>query len=240
MLLKIALNGARSKTENRNIPQTLDEIEKDVNQLYKIGYNVFHIHCYDKKGNESMNPKDVSELVTTVKKISSKIQIGISTGDWIEPDLKERIKQIENWTVIPDFVSVNMIEDNVHEITKTLIKKGVLIEAGLNEKKAAEIFVRSNLDNFCKRILIEPEEEKLENALQTVSEIEKILQKNRTKLPILLHGFNSASWGLIKEAKMRGYDGRMGLEDTVFFDDGTKANNNLDLLNSAAKIVNTK
>jgi len=238
MLLKIALNGARPSSENENIPQSINEIEKDVNRLNQMGYNVFHIHCYDREGNESLKPEDVSELVKVIRNISSQIKIGISTGNWIEPDLEKRIKMIEDWKDIPDFASVNMIENDAIEVSKALIKKGVLIEAGLNEKRAAEKFVKSNLDKYCERILIEPEEENLEEALITVSEIESILNQNSTILKILLHGFNSASWGLLREAKKRGYDSRMGLEDTIYLENGLIANNNVELIKAARSILN--
>jgi len=53
MLLKIALNGARIKSENKFIPQSVDEIAKEVTELYKRGYKTFHIHCYDKYETET-------------------------------------------------------------------------------------------------------------------------------------------------------------------------------------------
>ena len=64
MLLKIALNGARPKSENKFIPQSLDEIKREVSQIYQHGFNLFHIHCYDKNGNESLKPKDINSLVS--------------------------------------------------------------------------------------------------------------------------------------------------------------------------------
>ncbi len=166
MLLKIALNGARPKTENENIPQSLEEIENDVRQIFKLGYNVFHIHCYDKNGNESLKPKDVSGLVSTIRNISPKIKLGISTGDWIEPDLEKRISQIISWTDVPDFASLNMIEEDATEVAKALISNGVKIEAGLNEVKAAEIFVKSNLDKYCERILTRARRRKLRRSIK--------------------------------------------------------------------------
>jgi uncharacterized protein (DUF849 family) len=238
MLLKIALNGARPKSENEFIPQSIEEIIEDVQSIYRFGYQVFHIHCYDKHGNESIEPEDVSELVSSIKTISSQIQIGISTGDWIEPDLKKRMKYIENWNVVPDFASVNMIENDALTISKILMKKGVLVEAGLSEKKAAEIFVKSELDKGCVRILIEPEEEDINGAMNTITEIESILNRNKNTLRRLLHGFNSASWGLLKEAKRRGYECRMGMEDTIYLENGKKVTSNLELIKDARKIIN--
>jgi len=238
MLLKIALNGARPKSENEYLPHSLDEIEKEVRLIYQKGYKVFHIHCYDSSGIESLKPEDVNGLVSRVKNISSDIQIGISSGDWIVPDLEKRIRYIKEWQFVPDFASVNMIEENAIEISNVLLSKGVLIEAGLNEKKAAEIFVKSNLGAGCCRILIEPEEENLAAAINTISEIENVLDTNKITVKRLLHGFNSVSWDILREAKRRGYDGRIGMEDIIYLEDGAKVKSNLELINYASKILN--
>ena len=239
MLLKIALNGARPKSENENIPHSPDEIEKEVRLLYSRGYKTFHIHCYDKEGRESLKQVDVHNLVSGVKNISADIRVGISTGDWIEPDLEKRKKYISDWKTVPDFASVNMIEANSIEICQTLMEKGITVEAGLNEMQAAEILVNSRIrEGFC-RILIEPEPEELSEALQTVNEIESVLNSNDIRIKRLLHGFNAVSWDLLREAKKRGYDGRMGMEDTIFLENGIKVKSNLELINAAEKIIMT-
>lgn len=237
MLLKIALNGARSKGQHKFIPQSHYEIKKEVKLLFDIGYKVFHIHCYDKNGNESLNPDDVNNLVSLVKGISPEIQLGISSGDWIEPDLAKRKNYINSWVNVPDFISVNMIEDDAIEISGLLISKGIEIEAGLNEKKAAEKFVESGLVNHSIRVLIEPEPEELNEAIEVVDEIERILNTNKINTPRLLHGFNEVSWELLREAKRRGYDSRIGMEDTIFLETGTMVNGNLELVNYAEKIL---
>ncbi|MDP2303234.1 MAG: 3-keto-5-aminohexanoate cleavage protein [Ignavibacteria bacterium] len=237
MFIKIALNGARPKEQNKYLPHSLAEIEKEVDLLYNYGCKVFHIHCYDKNGNESLKPNDVNNLVLLVKNISPEIQIGISSGDWIEPDLEKRKGYIKSWKNIPDFISVNMIEDDSIEISKLLISKGVKIEAGLNEKKAAEIFVKSNLEKDCCRILIEPEPEELYSAIQVIIEIEKVLDASDVKISRLLHGFNSVSWDILREAKRRGYDSRMGMEDTIYLENGEMVKSNLELIQCANKIL---
>lgn len=238
MLLKIALNGARPKSENEYMPQSLNEIEKEVRSFYLNGYKVFHIHCYDKTGKESLKPEDVNNLISRIKNISPEIQIGISTGDWIEPDLDKRMGYIKGWKVLPDFASVNMIESNSIDISKLLIERGVLVEAGLNDGEAAEIFVNSKLTGGVCRILIEPEEEKnFSAAIKTIDEIEAVLDSNGITIKRLLHGFNSASWDILREAKKRGYDGRMGMEDTIYLESGIKVSSNVELINYAEKII---
>ena len=111
MLIKFALNVARPKKQNIYIPQSLDKIGKEVKLLFANGHKIFHIHCYDERGNESLKPDDVHKLVSLVKSISPEIQVGISSGDWSEPDLAKRKSYIEGLINNPDFISVNMIED---------------------------------------------------------------------------------------------------------------------------------
>jgi uncharacterized protein (DUF849 family) len=237
MLIKIALNGARPKKQNKYIPQSLDEIGNEVKLLFAYGHKVFHIHCYDEKGNESLKPDDVNKLVSMIKSISPEIQIGISSGDWIEPDLAKRKSYIEGWINNPDFISLNIIEDDAIEISELLISKGVKIEAGLNEKKAAEKLFESGLYKDCFRILIEPEPEILRDAIECVNEIEEVLDKNGIEVPRLLHGFNSVAWDILREAKRRGYDSRIGMEDTIYLENGEMVKSNLELINYAQKIL---
>lgn len=240
MLIKIALNGARPKNQNKYIPQSLDEIGKEVKLLFENGHKVFHIHCYDGNGNESLKPEDVNNLVSSVKRISPEIQIGISSGDWIEPDLAKRKNYIKEWKNIPDFISVNIIEDDAVEIAELLISKGVKIEAGLNEKKAAEKLIESGLYKVCFRILIEPEPENLPEAIECINEIEEVLDKNRVEVPRLLHGFNSVAWDILREAKRRGYDSRIGMEDTIYLENGEPVKSNLELINYAQSILTSE
>lgn len=178
--------------------------------------------------------------MSVVKDVSSEIQIGISSGEWIEPDLEKRINYIKSWQNIPDFISVNMIEDNAIEVSKHLVSKGVFIEAGLNEKEAAIIFVESNLEKDCCRILIEPEPEELDSAINVINEIEEVLNQSNIKIPRLLHGFNSLSWEILREAKRRGYNSRIGMEDTIYLGNGKMVKSNLDLIQYADNIVSTE
>lgn len=235
-MIKIALNGARPKTESRFIPNSPSEIKEDVQKLFHAGFSVFHIHIYENSGKESLATKDLSAVISSLSFISKKIKIGISTGDWIEPDLTKRINHIRSWKIIPDFASVNMVEENSIEIAEELIKKGIKVEAGLTDPESAEKFVKSGIIKNCIRILIEPQEQNLNEALTMVEKIEAVLDDNKTKLKRLLHGFDDTAWGLINEAFKRNYDTRIGLEDTIFLPSGKKASGNLELAEEALKL----
>ncbi len=238
-MIKIALNGARPKNECEFIPNTPAEIKKEVLKLFHLGFLIFHIHIYDNSGRESLAMKDVKEVVGSLREISPDIQLGISTGDWIEPDFSKRINYIRNWRVIPDFASVNIVEENSIEVAEELIKREIKVEAGLTDTESAEKFVKSGIVNECVRILIEPQEQSINDALSTVEKIEAILDQYKINLNRLLHGFDETAWGLIKEAFKRGYDTRIGLEDTIFLPSGKKASSNLELTEEALKIAST-
>ena len=107
----------------------------------------------------------------------------------------------------------------------------------MNEKRAAEVFVKSQVEESCCRVLIEPEEESLTAAMKTVVEIENILNSSKISINRLLHGFNSVSWGILREAIKRGYDSRMGMEDTIFLENGKKVSSNLELIYEADKLI---
>jgi hypothetical protein len=53
----------------------------------------------------------------------------------------------------------------------------------------------------------------------------------------LLHGFNSTVWPLLMEAKKRGYDARIGFEDTLYLTNQQKAKNNAELIDAAKKLL---
>ncbi|WP_028972974.1 3-keto-5-aminohexanoate cleavage protein [Spirochaeta cellobiosiphila] len=237
MLIKIALNGARAKSEHPHIPQSLQEIHQEVSELYKRGNNVFHIHCYDVAGNESLSSSDVTKLITTIKEVSKDIKIGISSGDWIEPNITKRLEHIRSWQICPDFISVNFIEDNVTDVVQALIEKGVYIEAGLDTLEAANRFIESPYVSSCYRILIETDEVDMERTINTIEGIEELLDQHNIKTPRLLHGFNKTAWPVLRLAKEKGYDTRIGMEDTLYFENGRRAKNNIELFEEAERLL---
>lgn len=80
------------------------------------------------------------------------------------------------------------------------------------------------------QLLLEPEENDLAAALQTVAAIEAVLNEAQVKAPRLLHGFDATAWSLLDAALARGYDTRIGLEDVLLLPDGDLARDNAHLV----------
>lgn len=237
MLIKAALNGARKRSEYSLIPQTPQELLYETKKCIEAGAGAIHFHVYDKKGKESLYFKDVEDSLLLIRKECPGIPLGISTGEWIVPDLNERLKLINEWHATPDFVSVNFDEKNVNEVCKVLSKKHIKIEAGLSSKKEAENFLASNFIDETIRILIEPIESSIEEALNSVSEIEKTLDENKVNIPRLLHGFDNTVWKLVETAVQKKYDTRVGFEDTIFLPNCMKAKSNAELIKTTINLM---
>ena len=71
---------------------------------------------------------------------------------------------------------------------------------------------------------------KINNTRNVVREIERILEPAVVVLPRLLHGTESTTWSLMNDAIKKGYDIRVGFEDTLLFPDGAQARTNAELV----------
>ena len=85
--------------------------------------------------------------------------------------------------------------------------------------------------------LVEPQEQQLERALGMVKGIEPSLDRAGIELPRLLHGTEATAWGVIREEIKRGYDTRIGFEDTLSLPDGEVVATNAQLVSEAKRLV---
>jgi uncharacterized protein (DUF849 family) len=250
MLIKAAINGGRLKADHAAVPVSPNEQAADVAACLKAGANAIHLHVRStlsesgvSSESESLHAEDVTQTILAVRSVNPNAQIGVSTGSWILPDPTARLEAVAAWEVMPDFASVNFIEEGAIELARLLLSRAVDVEAGLSDARAAEIFVKSGLAPRCVRILIEPQEQEVEHALETVNAIEQLLAPGLSYLPglppILLHGTEATAWPMMDEAIARGYDVRVGLEDTLVVPDGRTARDNSELVAEAvAKVMN--
>jgi len=69
-----------------------------------------------------------------------------------------------------------------------------------------------------------------------VDAIREILDQADVRAPRLQHGDGELTWILIEDAVRRGLDTRVGLEDTLYLPDGSRARDNADLVTAARKL----
>jgi uncharacterized protein (DUF849 family) len=235
--IQACLNGNRSSRLSVSLPITPEGLASDAGLAANLGFFSVHVHPRDDKGRESLTSNCIGAAVTAIRAAAPSIEIGVSTGAWIEPDLAERIAAISSWKVLPDVASVNLFEHGADRVIQCLLEKGIGIEAGLATLRDAQILVQLGLAKRCKRILVEVHGQIPEDAVNSALEIEQFLHSKNIATPQLHHGYEQATWAVICAGFDRGHSVRIGLEDTEVLPTGSTAASNEDLFTAVVALL---
>lgn len=240
MLIKAALNGGRKRSEHPGIPITAIELGAEAAAAVAAGAQAIHFHARSPDGGESVRPEDVAAGLVGIRSRVAGTPVGVSTGAWIEPDVEKRYDAVSRWNVLPDFASVNFKEGGAVELADLLLRKGVKVEAGISDMAGSYALLRSGLDPRCLRILIEPMDQDLGRALETLRELVTALDEWKSECPRVLHGMEAIAWDMIDEAARRGYGTRVGFEDVLTLPGGQTASSNGELVAEAVRRMHKK
>jgi uncharacterized protein (DUF849 family) len=234
VLVKACLNGPRDPAEHPAIPVTPEELAREAKQAVAAGAGAIHIHPRDADGRESLDPEDCAGALEAVRRACPGVPIGLTTGLWIARDVAHRRSLIRSWRTLPDFVSVNFSEDGAEELAELALSRRIGIEPGLWAVSDAQRLVASGLARQSLRILVEiDEDEDPTSALSLAQQIDQVLDWHTIDQARLHHGHGLATWAVIERAIGRGYDIRIGLEDTLAMPDGRQARDNAELVAGA-------
>lgn len=236
-LLQVALNGARHPAEHPALPVAPEQLAAAAADAVVAGAGAIHFHVRGPDGRESLAADDLAAALGRVRAAARGTPVGVSTGAWILGDPTLRLATVERWGALPDFASVNFDETGAVPLARLLRSRGVGVEAGLATREAAERLVDSGLGAQCLRVLLEPQEQDTDAALATVVGLEALLDRGGIRRPRLLHGTGATAWPLIAAAAARGYDTRVGLEDTLTLPDGRPAPGNAALVAAARALL---
>jgi uncharacterized protein (DUF849 family) len=233
-VLQAALNGDRTRDEHPALPHTADELAADAAACVSAGAGAIHMHPRDGDGAETLEPRAVDAAVVEVRDACG-VPVGVSTGEWIEPDLERRLRLVAGWSA-PDYASVNLSEAACERVMDALAGAGVGIEAGVGSVEDAERLAASGFGDRVTRILVEPFDPGAARAIGVADEIHAALDRLGLSAPRLEHSDGEATWVLIEDAARRGLDTRVGLEDTLVGPDGSRARGNAALVTLAASL----
>lgn len=214
-----------------------EDLAREARAAVAAGAFAVHVHPSDRDGAESLAAGDVARAVAAIRAACPSIPVGVTTGAWIVPARDVRLATVRGWTELPDFASVNFHEAGAAELARLLLERGIGFEAGLSSPTAVVALLSSGLGNRAVRLLIEPMEDRLDDALANLSAIETALAGSGVTTSRLLHGSGAPVWALIRLAAERGDDTRVGLEDTLTLADGREAPDNGALAAEAVRIV---
>ena len=237
MQIQGCLNGSRKPGEHPQLPLTPSELAEAARLSIAAGATMFHIHIRDEQGQQTLAAQDCGKALIAMRAVCPGYAVGVSTESLIEPDNVKRLRSIEAWTVLPDYASVNFSEQGVEDMCTLLLVKGIGIEAGLSTVEEALLLARMGIAEHCTRLLIEPDEQNIDEAWATAQQIEYALGDAGIHTPRLLHGWERTTWPLLTIALERGYDVRIGLEDTLTLPDGQVAKNNASLVRAVQELT---
>jgi len=215
---------------------TPQELAHDAQRVIAAGARALHIHPRNLQGEQSLAQEDIAAALIAIHEHCPGVPVGVSTALWIEPDVGRRLQQIQAWAVLPDFASVNFSEPGTAELCTHLLSCHVGIEAGIWTVEDAHLLLKLGLADHCLRVLIELQEPETGAALATAEAILHCLDEGDIRRPRLLHGDTDATaWPMLEVALQRGYETRIGLEDTLTLPDGQRAKDNGELVAHAVR-----
>ncbi len=243
-MLQVTPNGPYGKDVHPQLPVSLGELIEDLRSCFEAGARGVHLHTRDRQGNESLRPGDVNRTVSAVRGLADQcgidVEIGLTTGAWIVPDLQSRIDMISDWEDV-DCATVNLSEEGFDHVMEAMRSWGIGIDVGLWDLSEIARFVNSGFVHHVQRASIEldPGEPYFRQGdpLILSGQLNEALDSIGCAAPRLTHGAGAWAWPLVEDAFRRGHDTRVGFEDSPLLPDGSAASSNADLVRAALSLA---
>jgi uncharacterized protein (DUF849 family) len=236
MFLQVSLNGSRTKKDHPAIPVTPLEMAQAVKSVYEAGAPSVHLHARDETGRESLQTEAVATTLTAIRQACPNIELALSTAENIEGDPQRRLRLIEQWTVFPDTLCVNLSEEGIDEVIALAHERGLSFEAGLFSPEDVKHF-KSLQHVQWRRVLLEPLSTNLEEAHTQLSALRAALGTPWLDVPHVIHAMDEATYPLLQTAAQITQASRIGFEDTLYLPDGSLATDNTQLFLTALALM---
>jgi uncharacterized protein (DUF849 family) len=236
-LIQTTVNGPFGHDHHPRVPVTCDEIRNDVAACTRAGARSFHIHTRDEAGAESLSPADVSRMVAAArqgaKDAGTEVEVGLTTGAWIVPDLRTRLSMIAGWEDV-DCATVNISEEGFEQVMAVMLEAGIGIDAAVWAMEDVHRFERSGFAGQAMRVSVElstdPPYNLSGDPAAHAAQIHAALDDIGVTAPRLEHGDGEWTWPLVEDAFRRGWATRVGFEDSIYLPDGSVAADNAALV----------
>lgn len=236
MTLQGCLNGVRGPEEHPGLPVTPDGIAKSAMLAARAGADTVHVHVKDGSGADTLDAHRMADVLDAIRDASPGLPVGVSTGAWMQPDLRRRLRAVESWHVLPDFASVNWHEEGSGQVADLLVERGIGVEAGLWFVDAVDAWATHRTRELHQRVLLELPDGLSAHSVRPLAGEMVSLAREVTDLPILVHGEGGSAWPAVRYAVEHALDARIGLEDTLLLPDGSPALGNEDLVAAACAL----
>ena len=239
LLIQAALNGGTAREQHPAVPLTPAELAAEARAAQLAGAGAFHLHPRDAAGAQTLAPERVLASVAAVRAATG-LPVGVTTGIWtVDGDVRRRLELVSGWTGPdrPDYASINMNEPGIAELADLLTSLGIGIEPGVWTVEDARLLGTIGFRDRILWVLMEPEEPGSAEAVATAAEAAAELARLGITARQVRHGYDRATWDVLRASIADGQDIRVGLEDTTVLPDGSVAAGNGDLVAAAARLA---
>ena len=130
-----------------------------------------------------------------------------------------------------------MNQPGIEELAGLLGRLGIGIEAGVWNAEDARLLGASGFRDRIGWVLMEPEDRDPAAAVATAAMAAAELARLGVTARQVRHGYERATWAVLRAALADGQDIRVGLEDTTVQPSGAPAAGNADLVAAAAQLA---
>jgi uncharacterized protein (DUF849 family) len=239
VLIQAALNGGTTRRMHPGVPLTPAELAAEAEAAKRAGAGAFHLHPRNAAGEQTLEPEHVLAAVAAVRAATG-LPVGVTTGIWtVQGDVGRRLHLVAGWTGDrrPDYASINMNEPGIEDLADLLTSLGIGIEAGVWTAEDARVLAATSFRDRIWWVLMEPEELEPAAAVATTAAAAAELAGLGIAARQVRHGYEMATWDVLRASLAVGQDIRVGLEDTTLLPDGSTATSNADLVAAAARLA---
>ncbi len=237
-MIQCALNGDFGHEDHPDVPVTLEQLVLDARACWEAGAASVHLHPRRARdGIESLAADTHDAVVAAVRRAVPGLEISCSTQKDIDTeDAADRSEAVRGWRDPPDVVSLNLAEAGTIELGHVLLECGIGIEAGVFTVADADALLRAPWAELVHRVLVEVIFEHDDARAVSLARAidERVAGLGR---PRLWHGDARANWAVVDAGLAIGMDVRVGLEDTLFDRDGTRAPSNAEQVAQIAALL---
>jgi len=239
VLVQAALNGGTTRAEHSAVPLTPAELAAEARAAAERGAQALHLHPRDAAGAQTLDPDQVLAAVAA-SRAATGLPVGVTTGIWtVGGDVARRLDLVARWAGPdrPDYASINMNEPGTDDLADLLTSLGIQIEAGVWTAADARLLGAAAFRDRILRVLMEPVDRNPAGAVATAAAAAAELARLGVTARQVHHGYDLATWEVMRAAVANGQDIRVGLEDTAVLPDGSVAKGNADLVAAAVRLV---
>ncbi|MER7949977.1 3-keto-5-aminohexanoate cleavage protein [Streptomyces sp. NPDC096079] len=230
-MLQVCLNGARGPADSAAVPMSPESLARSAARAVAAGAREVRVHPRTPCGRTSLSPRVLGPVLAAVRSALD-TPVRVTTAASAEPDPDRLVERIRSWTDLPDLVSVDWHEPGAEEVAAALLERGIGVEAALwSGTDGADRFAGSPSAARVERVLAKA----AGRGGDPVATARALLASLAVPagVPVLLHGEGDGVWPVLRLARRLGAGARIGLEDTVFLPDGTRARSNAELVAAA-------